>query len=115
MIVQFDTIHSHDCESGLQQEDSAPAALILTTKMLFQLDSAANDDCTSKPQHSTDNDASTSKPKQETKAFPSQGLDTYDGLRQEDSAPAALILTTKMLFPLNSNPHFKNNKNDCPI
>ena len=83
--------------------------------MLFQLDSAANDDCTSKPQHSTDNDAGTSKPQQENKAFPSQGLDTYDGLRQEDSAPAALILTTKMLFQLDSNPKFKKNKNDCPI
>ena len=67
-------------------------------KMLFQLNSAANHDCTSEPQHSTDNDAGTSKPQQENKAFPSQGLDTYDGLRQEDSAPAALILTTKMLF-----------------
>ena len=107
MLVQFDTIYSDDRKSKLQQEDSAPAALMLTTKMLFQLDSAANDDCTSKPQHSTDNDASTSKPKQENKAFPSQGLDTYDGLRQEDSAPAALILTTKMLFPLDSNPQLQ--------
>ena len=39
MLVQFDTIYSDDRKSKLQQEDSAPAALILTTKLLFQLDS----------------------------------------------------------------------------
>ena len=42
-----------------------PPALILMTKMLFQLDNTDNDDCTSRPQ-------------QGNKAFSSQSLDTHD-------------------------------------
>ena len=38
-LFQRDTIHSDDCKSKLQHEDSAPAPLILTTKLHFQLDS----------------------------------------------------------------------------